>query len=120
MKRHPAPERQDVFVQWPEESKYRALVGLIDSNIRATTPLDTGFYGDTYRGYNRTRVSCAKAPQACGWKWMISQHISSSWDAWFLRMAVDHDIGLVFLHRTNVLRRYYSAYPRPRGNLLLR
>ena len=109
LKRHNA---SNLYEHWPEESKYRALVGLIDGNIRATTPLDTGFHLE--RGYNKTREECAAKPQACGFKWMVSQGVPKAWDSWFLRMAVDHDIGLIFLHRTNVLRRYFSAYDKER------
>jgi len=111
-------KKPDNYVMWPEESKYRALVGLIDGNIHATTPLDTGFYLEKYSGYNKTREDCAAAPQACGFKWMIAQRISLGWDAWFLRMAVDHDIGLIFLHRTNILKRYYSSVDKKRRDRL--
>jgi len=49
---------------------------------------------------------------------MLSQGIERSWDAWFLRMAADRGVRLIFLHRTNVLRRFYSAYDKDRRNKL--
>jgi len=86
------------------------MVGLVSGNIRPTDPLNTGFNFDGRLGYNRTREECAKARRACGFKWMLSQRLALAWDSWLLRAAVDHGIGLIFLHRENLLRRYFSAF----------
>ena len=47
----------------------------------------------------------------------ISQGVASAWDAWLLRLAQDHGVSLIFLHRENPLRRYYSLFDKGQANV---
>mmetsp|Transcript_10735 Transcript_10735/g.32004 ORF Transcript_10735/g.32004 Transcript_10735/m.32004 type:complete len:366 (-) Transcript_10735:35-1132(-) len=47
--------------------------------------------------------------KACGFKWMLSQHIDVYWDEWLRPLAKRYGIRFVFLKRDNYLRTLASA-----------
>ena len=55
-----------------------------------------------------------RMPEGCGFKWMLSQHVATHWDAWFAQLCKDRGIRLVFLTRRNVLRLYMSSVAKKR------
>ncbi|KAH8069049.1 hypothetical protein JL721_6254 [Aureococcus anophagefferens] len=47
-------------------------------------------------------------PEGCGFKWMLSQYFDEYWGRWLADFVKTRGARLVFLTRTNVLRKYVS------------
>ena len=49
-----------------------------------------------------------RMPEGCGFKWMLSQYFDEYWGRWLADFVKTRGARLVFLTRTNVLRKYVS------------
>jgi len=119
-------ERNPTVFNWTGAGKFAAIEGLANGNIHAHDRVSAVESVDDRYELNRRR--CARYDPmeqlrrhrhhkraVCGFKWMVSQKVDLYWRLWFGRMAREHDIGLVFLKRLNILRVWVSLVDKRRG-----
>ena len=89
---------------WSDAKKRLALEALFDGQASLNFSATRSF--EKFLG----RCAGARGDVACGFKWMMSQHVDRAWDAgWLPELCAARKLRVVFLERLNLLRVHAST-----------
>lgn len=89
---------------WSDAKKRLALEALFDGRASLNFSATRSF--EKFLG----RCAGARGDVACGFKWMMSQHVDRAWDAgWLPELCAARKLRVVFLERLNLLRVHAST-----------
>ncbi|KAH8064831.1 ubiquitin-protein transferase [Aureococcus anophagefferens] len=89
---------------WSDAKKRLALEALFDGKASLNFSATRSF--EKFLG----RCAGARGDVACGFKWMMSQHVDRAWDAgWLPELCAARKLRVVFLERLNLLRVHAST-----------